>query len=190
MTDRCDWPTDENMIEYHDRDWGVPVRDDRILFEMLVLEGAQAGLSWDTILRRRESYRAAFDNFDPELMARYDEAKSAELLQDAEIIRNRLKVASAIRNAKAFLAVQEEFGSFAAYLWRFVDGKPKVNGWTAMSQIPANTTESDAMSKDLKAKGFNFVGTTICYAYMQSVGMVNDHLVGCFRYSQVANESR
>ncbi|MDP7105161.1 MAG: DNA-3-methyladenine glycosylase I [SAR202 cluster bacterium] len=187
---RCSWPTNENLIDYHDKEWGVPVHDDLILFEMLVLEGAQAGLSWDTILGRRESYRAAFDNFDPKIVARYDDAKSAELLQDAGIIRNRLKVASAIRNAKAFLAIQENLGSFDAYAWRFVDGTPKVNAWTDPMNIPANTPQSDAMSKDLKAKGFNFVGTTICYAYMQSVGMVNDHAVDCFRYKQVANESR
>ncbi len=190
MTNTCGWPTNERSIEYHDREWGVPVHDDRILFEMLVLEGAQAGLSWDTILRRRESYRAAFDDFDPQIVARYDEAKSAELLQNAGIIRNRQKVASAIRNAKAFLAIQEEYGSFDAYVWRFVGGEPRVNRWTELSQIPANTPESDALSKDLRANGFNFVGTTICYAHMQSVGMVNDHLVDCLRYSQVAAESR
>ena len=173
------------MIAYHDQDWGVPVHDDRTLFEMLILEGAQAGLSWDTILRRRESYRRVFDNFDPQRVAHYDAAKAAELLQDTGIVRNRQKVTSAISNAKVFLETQWEFGSFDTYLWRFVGAKPLVSGWTEMGQVPANTPESDALSKGLRGKGFSFVGTTICYAYMQSVGLVNDHLVDCFRYAEL-----
>ncbi len=182
---RCAWGTSEGMIAYHDQDWGVPVHDDRTLFEMLILEGAQAGLSWDTILRRRESYRTAFDDFDPRKVASYDADKAAELLQDSGIIRNRQKIASAIGNAKAFLETQREFGSFDAYLWRFVGGKPLVNGWTEMGQIPASTPESDALSKDLRGRGFSFVGATICYAFMQSVGLVNDHMVDCFRYAEL-----
>jgi DNA-3-methyladenine glycosylase I len=173
------------MIAYHDQDWGVPVHDDRTLFEMLILEGAQAGLSWDTILRRRESYRKAFDDFDPRSVARYDATRVAELLQDTGIIRNRQKIASAIGNANAFLETQREFGSFDAYLWRFVEGNPIVGGWTEMGQIPASTPGSDALSKDLRGRGFKFVGATICYAYMQSVGLVNDHLVDCFRYAEL-----
>ena len=173
------------MIAYHDQDWGVPIHDDRTLFEMLILEGAQAGLSWDTILRRRESYRMAFDDFDPRRVARYDAAKAAELLQDTGIVRNRQKIASAISNAKAFLETQREFDSFDAYMWRFVGGRPLVSGWTEMGQIPASTPESDALSKDLRGRGFSFVGATICYAFMQSVGMVNDHLVDCFRYAEL-----
>ncbi len=186
MKSRCGWAASEGMIAYHDQDWGVPVHDDRKLFEMLILEGAQAGLSWETILQRRESYRRAFDGFDPREVAGYDDAKSAELLKDTGIIRNRLKVASAIGNAKAYLETQRELGSFDAYLWRFVDGEPLVGAWTEMGQIPATTPESDALSKDLRGRGFNFVGPTICYAYMQSVGLVNDHLVSCFRYAELA----
>jgi DNA-3-methyladenine glycosylase I len=187
---RCAWAGDgsnELMVRYHDEEWGVPVHDDRKHFEFLILEGAQAGLSWDTILKRREGYRKAFDNFDPVKVASYDGKKAQELLQDAGIIRNRAKVASAIANAKAFLKVQEEFGSFDTYVWRFVDGKPIVNKWDSLAQLPASTAESDAMSKDLKKRGFSFVGSTICYAHMQAVGMVNDHERGCFRHAQVGS---
>jgi DNA-3-methyladenine glycosylase I len=181
---RCSWPSNELSILYHDREWGTPQHDDRVLFEFLILEGAQAGLSWDTILQKRENYRAAFDGFDPKKIARYDRRKTQRLLcsKDAGIIRNRLKIASAIQNAKAFLAVQEEFGSFDRYIWQFVGGKPRVNAWRLGKKIPARTTESDAMSKDLKKRGFNFVGSTICYAFMQATGIVNDHAVECFRY--------
>ena len=186
MPERCAWAgSDPLYVAYHDREWGVPVHDDRLMFEFLVLEGAQAGLSWATILKKRENYRAAFDRFDPVLVARYDENKIAELLGNAGIVRNRLKIASAIQNARAFLAVQDKFDSFDAYIWRFVGGAPKRNAWTTMAQIPAKTPESDALSKDLVGRGFKFVGSTICYAHMQAVGMVNDHVVGCFRYSQV-----
>jgi len=173
------------MILYHDREWGVPLHDDRGLFEFLILEGAQAGLSWDTILRKRENYRAAFDRFDPKKIARYHGRKVARLLRDEGIVRNRLKIASAIRNAKAFLAVQKEFGSFDRYVWQFVGGKPMVNARRLGEKIPARTPESDAMSKDLKTRGFNFVGSTICYAFMQATGMVNDHVVECFCYRRV-----
>jgi DNA-3-methyladenine glycosylase I len=179
---RCTWPSNELSILYHDREWGVPQHDDRVLFEFLILEGAQAGLSWDTILRKRENYRAAFAGFDPEKIARYGQRKTQQLLRDEGIVRNRLKIASAIRNAKAFLAVQREFGSFDRYIWQFVGGKPRVNAWRLGKKIPARTTESDAMSKDLKKRGFNFIGSTICYAFMQATGMVNDHAVECFRY--------
>jgi DNA-3-methyladenine glycosylase I len=181
---RCTWPSNELSILYHDREWGVPQHDDHVLFEFLILEGAQAGLSWDTILRKRDNYRAAFDRFDPKIIARYDRRKKQQLLRskDAGIVRNRLKIASAIRNAKAFLAVQEEFGSFDRYIWQFVAGKPRVNVRRLGEKIPARTPESDAMSKDLKKRGFNFVGSTICYAFMQATGMVNDHAVECFRY--------
>jgi DNA-3-methyladenine glycosylase I len=181
---RCTWPSNPLSILYHDREWGVPQHDDRALFEFLILEGAQAGLSWDTILRKRENYRAAFDGFDPKKIARYDRRKTQRLLRskDAGIVRNRLKIASAIQNAKAYLAVQEEFGSFDRYIWQFVGGKPRVNARRLGKKIPARTTESDAMSKDLKKRGFNFVGSTICYAFMQATGMVNDHAVECFRY--------
>jgi DNA-3-methyladenine glycosylase I len=182
---RCAWPGDDLSILYHDREWGVPQHNDRVLFEFLILEGAQAGLSWDTILRKRENYRAAFDGFDPKKIARYDQRKTKGLLGDVGIIRNRLKIASAIRNAKVFLAVQKEFGSFDHYIWQFVGGKPRVNGRRLGGKIPASTPESDAMSKDLKKRGFNFVGSTICYAFMQATGMVNDHAVECFRYRQV-----
>jgi DNA-3-methyladenine glycosylase I len=183
---RCTWPgTDPLYVAYHDEEWGVPVHDDRLLFEFLVLEGAQAGLSWITILRKRDAYRRAFDRFDPRKVARYDERKVAALLADAGIVRNRAKIESAIRNAKAFLEVQAEFGSFDAYQWRFVDGRPIRNRWRVTGEVPASTIQSDAMSKDLKSRGFTFVGSTIIYAHMQAVGMVNDHLVGCFRYREV-----
>jgi DNA-3-methyladenine glycosylase I len=172
-------------ISYHDQEWGVPVHDDRLLFEFLILEGAQAGLSWITILRKRENYRQAFDRFDPQKIARYGDEKIAELLNNAGIIRNRAKINAAIGNARAFLAVQEEFGSFDAYIWRFVGGKPIDNAWTEMSQIPAKSAEAEALSKDLKRRGFKFIGPTICYAHMQATGMVNDHTVDCFRYEQV-----
>lgn len=170
------------MARYHDEEWGVPVHDDRTLFEFLILEGAQAGLSWSTILNKREHYRSAFDRFDPKCVARYDRRKIKQLLADAGIVRNKLKIAAAVENAKAFLRVQEEFGSFDRYIWQFVSGKPKVNVPRSMKQVPARTAESDAMSKDLKKRGFKFVGSTICYAFMQAVGMVNDHTVDCFRY--------
>jgi DNA-3-methyladenine glycosylase I len=184
LVTRCPWGGcgDELMRAYHDEEWGTPVHDDRLLFEFLVLEGAQAGLSWSTILRRRQNYRRAFDGFDPQKVARYGEAKVAELLADSGIIRNRLKIASAVANAQAFLRVREEFGSFDAYLWRFVGGSPVVNNWCAASEVPASTAESDALSRDLRKRGFSFVGTTICYAFMQAVGMVDDHLVTCFRH--------
>lgn len=181
---RCVWPgTDELYLHYHDAEWGVPVFDDRKLFEFLILEGAQAGLSWITILRRREGYRKAFANFDPEKVARFEKAKIKSLLGDAGIIRNKLKVASAVQNAQAFLKVQEEFGSFSNYQWRFVDGKPIQNTW--VKKIPATSKISDAFSKDLKSRGFNFVGSTIMYAHMQAVGMVNDHIKSCFRHKEV-----
>lgn len=183
---RCSWVRNGLSTRYHDEEWGVPAHDDRKLFEFLILEGAQAGLSWDTILKKRENYRSAFDNFDPRRIARYDHRKVDALLGDAGIIRNRLKVASAISNAKAFLKVQEEFGSFDAYIWQFVDGKPIVNSWRSLRHAPVRTTESDAMSKDLKKRGFNFVGTTICYAFMQAMGLVNDHTTNCFRHDQLA----
>ena len=173
------------MRRYHDEEWGVPLHDDRLLFEFLVLDGAQAGLSWETILKKREGYRAAFDNFQPELVARYDERKVEALLADSGIVRNRLKIASAIDNARALLVVVEEFGSFDAYVWRFVGGKPRKNGWRSIKEIPPRTAESDAMSKELKRRGFRFVGSTICYAFMQAAGLVNDHTVDCFRYDQV-----
>ena len=177
---RCSWAGSALMIRYHDEEWGVPVHDDRNLFEFLILEGAQAGLSWETILSKRENYRAAFDNFDAQEVARYDRRKIAQLLKNPGIVRNRLKIASAVRNAQAFLRVQEEFGSFDRYIWQFVDGKPRINTWKS-PQIPTSSPESDAMSKDLKNRGFNFVGSTICYAFMQAVGMVNDHAMQCFR---------
>lgn len=183
---RCAWAgKDSPYCSYHDEEWGVPVHDDRRLFEFLILEGAQAGLSWITILRKRESYRLAFAGFAPELVARFDEAKVAELLANPGIVRNRLKVASAISNARAFLKIQEEFGSFDAYQWRFVDGKPIINAWRGIAEVPASTPASDAMSRDLKKRGFRFVGSTICYAHMQAVGMVNDHTVDCFRWQEL-----
>jgi DNA-3-methyladenine glycosylase I len=185
---RCAWARNPRSVQYHDEEWGVPVHDDRKLFEFLVLEGAQAGLSWDTILLRREGYSRAFDEFDPERVAAYTSEKVAALLADPGIIRNRLKVAAAITNAKAFLAVQKEFGSFDAYIWGLVGGQPKVNAWRSLSEVPARTEESDALSKDLKRRGFTFVGTTICYAHMQATGMVNDHTVDCFRYHEVQQQ--
>jgi len=187
---RCPWATDDPLyIAYHDREWGVPLHDDRALFEFLVLEGAQAGLSWLTILRKRENYRRAFDGFDPAAVARFDEARVAALLDDPGIIRNRLKINAAVGNARAFLKVQDEFGSFAAYMWAFVGGRPIVNRWESLRQVPAQTAESRALSQDLKRRGFSFVGPTIMYAHMQAVGMVNDHLVGCFRHAAVASLS-
>jgi DNA-3-methyladenine glycosylase I len=182
---RCAWATTELYFAYHDGEWGVPVHDDRILFEFLILEGAQAGLSWETILKKRHYYRAAFDDFDPHAVAAYDQRKVDELLVNPGIIRNRLKIAAAIRNAQAFLTVQREFGSFDAYIWRFVDGRPRKNAWQAVQEIPARTPESDTLSKNLKRRGFAFVGSTICYAFMQTVGMVNDHIVDCFRYAEI-----
>ena len=181
---RCTWPSNDLSIRYHDEEWGTPLHDDQRLFEFLILEGAQAGLSWDTILRKRDNYRKAFDNFDVKKVARYTDKKIEKLLQDEGIIRNRLKIASAISNAKAFLKVQSEFGSFDKYIWSFVDGKPVQNRIKTSSQIPAKTDLSDAISKDLKKRGFNFVGSTIMYAFMQATGMVNDHLTTCFRYKQ------
>jgi len=178
---RCPWARNDLSIRYHDEEWDVPQHDDRRLFEFLILEGAQAGLSWDTILAKRKRYREVFDGFDPAGVANYGTRKLASLMADPGIVRNRLKIASAITNARAFLAVQAEFGTFDAYIWSCVGGKPKVNRWKSMSEVPARTAESDLMSKDLKKRGFRFVGSTICYAYMQAVGMVNDHLVTCFR---------
>jgi DNA-3-methyladenine glycosylase I len=182
---RCAWAKNDLAIAYHDTEWGVPLHDDRGLFEFLILEGAQAGLSWDTILRKRDAYRKAFDNFEPVKVARYGEARCEKLLLDEGIIRNRLKIASAVSNAKAFLKVQKEFGSFDTYIWEFVGGKPIVNKLTGNGDIPAKTAVSDAISKDLKKRGFNFVGSTIMYAFMQATGMVNDHLVSCFRYKEI-----
>lgn len=182
---RCTWASNEFNIPYHDEEWGVPVHSDYTWFEFLILEGAQAGLSWDTILRKRARYREVLDNFDPTKVARYDAKKKRALLADPGIIRNRLKIDSTIGNAEAFLKTQEEFGSFDKYIWRFVDGKPKLNAWTAHNRLPARTAESDALSKDLQNRGFRFVGSTICYAFMQATGLVNDHLVTCFRYSQL-----
>ncbi len=184
--ERCRWVgSDPIYVKYHDTEWGVPVRKDRRLFEYLILEGAQAGLSWITILKRREGYREAFDDFDPERVAKFKPAKIEQLLKNPGIIRNRLKVISAVKNAQAFLKVQDEFGSFSKYQWSFVDGKPIQNGWDAHAKVPAKTAVSDAFSKDLKKRGFSFVGSTIIYAHMQAVGMVNDHLRNCFRYKQV-----
>ena len=184
-TVRCTWASNDLALEYHDREWGVPLHDDHGLFEFLILEGAQAGLSWDTILRKRENYRAAFDRFDARKIAKYGAREKATLLKNAGIIRNRLKIDAAVANAQATLAVQKEFGSLDAYLWQFVGGKPKRNAWRSHRDLPASTAESDAMSKDLRKRGFSFVGSTICYALMQATGMVNDHLVTCFRYKQV-----
>jgi DNA-3-methyladenine glycosylase I len=182
---RCIWPKGELYLRYHDLEWGVPVHDDRKLFEMLLLEGAQAGLSWETILNKRENYREAFDNFDAERIARYDDAKIAALLQNSGIVRNRLKVNAAVKNAQAFLAARNEFGSFDAYIWQFVGGMPRQNAWKEHKEIPAKTAESDAMSKDLTRRGFKFVGSTICYAFMQATGMVNDHVTTCFRWREL-----
>jgi DNA-3-methyladenine glycosylase I len=182
---RCPWPVDDLYRNYHDTEWGVPLHDDGKLFEFLVLEGAQAGLSWHIILKKRENYRAAFDQFDPQKVARYTAAKIKKLLANPGIVRNRLKVAAAVQNARAFLAVQEEFGSFDKYIWRFVEGRPIINIRRSMKEVPPRTKESDAMSKDLKQRGFTFVGSTICYAHMQATGMVNDHLVDCFRHAEL-----
>jgi DNA-3-methyladenine glycosylase I len=182
---RCSWAKNDLAILYHDREWGVPQHDDRVLFEFLVLEGAQAGLSWDTILKKRENYRAAFDDFDPKKISRYSQRKLDSLMRDAGIVRNRLKVLSVVKNAKAFLEVQSEFGSFDRYVWQFVGGKPRVNALKNLQHAASRTDESDELSKDLKKRGFTFVGSTICYAFMQAVGMVNDHMVTCFRYRQV-----
>lgn len=186
MLKRCTWARDELSITYHDTEWGVPLHDDRALFELLILEGAQAGLSWSTILRKRTAYRAAFDRFDPRKVARYDEARIAKLLANDGIVRNRLKVNAAVKNAVEFLAVQKEFGSFDEYIWQFVGGEPLQNRWRGMDQLPARTEHSDAMSKDLAKRGFKFVGSTICYAFMQATGMVNDHLTSCFRYKELS----
>ena len=183
---RCSWCGDDPLyVAYHDEEWGVPVFDDRTLFEFLILEGAQAGLSWSTILKKREGYRAAFDGFDPQVVARYDERKTAELLADAGIVRNRLKVGSAVSNAQAFLAVQEEHGDFSDYIWGFVDGTPIQNQWPTLADIPATTPLAETISKDLKRRGFRFVGPTIIYAHMQATGMVNDHVVSCYRYPEI-----
>ena len=183
---RCPWCENTTLgdlyLNYHDHEWGVPVHSENVLFEFLILEGAQAGLSWSTILAKRENYRRAFADFDPARVAKFTEKKCAALMQDPGIVRNRLKISNAVTNARAFLAVQKEFGSFDTYVWTFVGGKPIVNQWTASSGVPAKTPESDAMSKDLKSRGFKFVGSTICYAFMQATGMVNDHLTNCFRY--------
>jgi len=186
--ERCPWPTTELYIAYHDREWGVPNHDDRHLFEMLVLEGAQAGLSWSTILNKRENYREAFDNFDAGKIARYDARRKAKLLGNPGIVRNRLKVDAAVQNAKAYLKVRDEFGTFDRYIWQFVSGVPKKNRFRSMKDVPARTAASDAMSKDLLGRGFKFVGSTICYAYMQAVGMVNDHLVSCFRHAEIGGK--
>jgi DNA-3-methyladenine glycosylase I len=186
MLTRCGWATSDPLyVAYHDEEWGVPVYDDGLLFEFLVLEGAQAGLSWLTILRKRESYRRTFSGFDPAKVARFDRRRVERILQNPGVVRNRLKVQSAVANARAFLRVQEEFGSFSAYQWRFVGGRPRQNRWRSLEEIPARTPESDVWSRDLKRRGFSFVGPTIVYAHMQAVGMVNDHLVGCFRHREV-----
>jgi DNA-3-methyladenine glycosylase I len=186
MKARCGWAgTDSLYIAYHDREWGVPVHDDRRLFEMLILEGAQAGLSWITVLRKRGAFREAFDRFDPSKVAQYDEGRIQELLRNPGIIRNRLKIRAAVQNARAFLKVVEDFGSFDGYLWRFVGGHPLQNRWNSQQEVPSRTAESDALSRDLKKRGFSFVGSTICYAFMQAVGMVNDHVAGCFRHGEI-----
>lgn len=182
---RCGWAKNDLTIQYHDAEWGVPVHDDRRLFEFLILEAAQSGLSWDTVLRKRENYRAAFDNFDAEKIARYDAKKVESLLQNEGIIRNRLKIVSAIQNARGFLKTQDEFGSFDSYVWQFVDDKPIKNSWENLREVPAKTSVSDRMSKDLRKRGFSFVGSTIMYAFMQACGLVNDHLTNCFRYNEV-----
>lgn len=184
---RCPWPGDDPLyVKYHDEEWGVPIYDDQLLFAKLILDGAQAGLSWITILRKRENYWQAFDNFDPEKIALYDDKKFAELMDNPGIVRNRQKINAAIKNAQAYLEIKAELGSFSDYLWGFVGGKPIVNSWRSLEQIPAKTSESEAMSKALKQRGFSFVGPTICYAFMQAVGMVNDHVVNCFRYNEVS----
>jgi DNA-3-methyladenine glycosylase I len=189
MKKRCPWcEINELEAAYHDQEWGVPVHDDRRWFEFLILEGAQAGLSWDTILKKRDNYRKAFAGFDPRKVARFDGRMRAALMRNPGIVRNRLKIASAVTNAQALLSVQREFGSFNRYIWQFTGGKPKRNRWRAMRQVPAATLESDAMSKDLKRRGFRFVGSTICYAFMQATGMVNDHLISCFRHDEINDE--
>lgn len=182
---RCGWAKNDLAIRYHDEEWGVPARDDRRLFEFLILEGAQAGLSWDTILRKRENYRAAFDDFEAEKIARYDAKKVESLLRNEGIIRNRLKIASTVQNAKSYLKIKDEFGAFDSYIWQFVGGKPVKNSWQSLSEVPAKTPVSDVLSKDLKRRGFNFVGSTIMYAFMQACGLVNDHLISCFRYEEI-----
>ena len=187
MLERCSWSLGSQLyLDYHDHEWGVPVHDERKLFEMLVLEGAQAGLSWSTILNKRQGYRQAFDNFEPELVARYDERKFEELMANPAIVRNRLKIAAAIQNARAFLEIQQRHGSFDAYIWQFVGGQQIQNSWPAMSDVPATTSVSDSMSKVLSKAGFRFVGSTICYSFMQAVGMVNDHITPCFRWAEVS----
>ncbi len=186
MSQRCAWAQREPSLSYHDVEWGVPQHDDRVLFEFLILEGAQAGLSWETILKKRDNYRAAFDGFDPAQVAAYDASKIVELLGNPGIVRNRLKIAAAVKNAQAFRVIQAEFGSFDAYLWPWVGGRPRQNAWPSLKDIPAKTAESDALSKDLARRGFKFVGSTICYAFMQAVGMVNDHTLDCFRYPELA----
>jgi DNA-3-methyladenine glycosylase I len=183
---RCPWAKTDLSVQYHDWEWGVPVHDDRQLFEFLILEGAQAGLSWETILKKRPNYREAFDNFDPAFIAKYGQKKRQNLLSDAGIVRNRLKIEATIQNAKAFLAAQDELGTFDGYIWQFVDHEPKQNTWRSIQEVPAKTSESDAMSKDLRRRGFQFVGSTICYAFMQAVGMVNDHVVDCFRHAELS----
>lgn len=186
MLNRCSWAGSNPLyVAYHDQEWGVPVHDDHLLFEFLILEGMQAGLSWAIILKKRDNFRRAFDGFDPQRVAQYGDEKVAALLADPGIVRNRLKISAAIRNARSFLEIQSECGSFDAYIWQFVGGKPKVNAWRNLTEIPASTPESDAMSKDLARRGFKFVGSTICYAFMQAVGMVNDHTVDCYRYNEI-----
>jgi DNA-3-methyladenine glycosylase I len=187
---RCTWPQTELDIAYHDAEWGVPVHDDRVLFEFLTLEGAQAGLSWSTILKKRENYRRAFADFDPTRVGRFTPARVSKLLQDPGIVRNRLKVESTVSNARAFLKVQQEFGTFDNYVWRFVDGRPRINAWRSLSEIAPRTFESDALSRDLQRRGFRFVGSTICYAFMEAVGMVNDHVTTCFRYKELLEPSK
>ncbi|RMF57141.1 MAG: DNA-3-methyladenine glycosylase I [Calditrichaeota bacterium] len=187
MTIRCEWapPNEPLYCSYHDSEWGVPVHDDRLLFEFLILEGAQAGLSWITILKKRDNYRKAFDNFDPSQVAQYDQNKIQELLNNPGIVRNRLKINAAIKNARAYLRIQEEYGSFNNFIWRYVDGCPIINSWKTLKEIPSRTPLSDTISKELKKRGFSFVGSTICYAFMQAIGMVNDHVVDCFRYREI-----
>lgn len=186
INQRCAWAGNDPLyIKYHDEEWGCPVHDDIKLFEMLILEGVQAGLSWITVLRKRDNYKKAFDNFNPEIIARYDNKKIIQLLMNQGIIRNRLKINAAVQNAKSFIEIKNNYGSFDNYIWRFVDYTPKINKWNSLNEIPAKTIESDLMSKDLKKNGFKFVGSTICYAYMQAVGMVNDHIIHCFRYKQL-----
>ena len=187
---RCPWASGDLYIRYHDTEWGVPIHNDRLLFEFLILEGAQAGLSWITILKKRDNYREAFDHFDPVVVAKYGKRKLNSLLANAGIVRNRLKIESAVQNAKSFLTIQDEFGSFDKHIWDFVDGEPKQNTWQTMNDVPASTPESDRMSKELKRRGFKFVGSTICYAYMQAVGMVNDHLVNCIRHKELSGSKR